>query len=371
MRNMKINKTLAYFLILLLMLVFACGCIVLQHFVDVRTETAAAVPPRPEKGDMYNNYGLKNNAELSDEIVAASDGRVVFTDRILILEEAAAGSAQYAAETARAILSAVPEIDGIYIMPIPERAVFEKGFESFRASYGAFISELTSAVGVGVTVIDPVSELDKHSDEFIFYRTENSWTMRGAFYAMQAFRVALGYKPADLNAYRTYMLGDFYGDAYSAVHSNTTDEELSEVLSLMPSDPFYIYLIGSNPNRETLTFENKNDEIQTEKRRTIQLNGYGPSAVIGGSYLHSVIDGRGEGSILFITDSAGDMLISYLSEIYEKIYAVSVLHDKSFSQDIADICERYDIHSVLWAQLQPRLGNRSYMRALNGLDGAA
>ena len=368
---MKNSKTPRYFLLLLPMLAFAAICMVLQGFVRSQSENAASAPPPLEAGEKYNACGLPGSAALSDTIVAQGGGWVAFEDRIICLNVNTPESAGYAAEKAEALLKAVPSIERFFIMPIPERAVFETGFEDSRERYCTFVEELESAVGDGVTVIDSLPGLDAHADEFIYYRTENSWTMRGAFYGAQAFRSALGYAPDDLNAYRTYMLGSFFGDAYSMAAADNAGAAVNEALQSIVPDPFYIYLIGTNPNREELTFKNKSGEEQTEKRRTIQLNGYGPSAVIGGTYRHSVIDGSGEGSLLFLTDSAGDMLISYLSEMYEKIYAVSISSDKDFPQNIGSICETYGIRTVLWAQAQTRLGDRSYMRALNGLDGAA
>lgn len=367
---MKSSKTLRYFSVLLPMLAFAAVCTVLQGFVRGQSENAASSPPPLEAGEKYNSCGLPDNAALSDKIIAQGGSWVAFEDRIICLNVSAPESVGYAAEKAEDLLKAVPSIERFCIMPIPERAVFETGFEDSRERYCTFVEELGSAVGDGVTVIDPLPGLDAHSDEFIYYRTENSWTMRGAFYGAQAFRSALGYAPDDLNAYRTYMLGSFFGDAYSAAMSDGIAETADAALQSIEPDPFYIYLIGTNPNREELTFKNKAGEEQTERRRTIQLNGYGPSAVIGGTYRHSAIDGSGEGSLLFLTDSAGDMLISYLSEMYEKIYAVSISSDKDFPQNIGSICETYGIRTVLWAQAQTRLGDRSYMRALNGLDGA-
>ena len=132
-------------------------------------------------------------------------------------------------------------------------------------------------------------------------------------------------------------------------------------------DPFYIYINGSNPNREELTFKNKQNQIQTVKRNVIQFNNSGTNAVIATSYMHSVVEGRGKGNLLLIADTRGKMMISYLSEIFEKVYVSNIYGDADLIQNLDEILEKYNIEYVIWAQDVAETGNRSYMKALNPL----
>ena len=70
-------------------------------------------------------------------------------------------------------------------MPIPERAVFESGYENEKEKYSDFIEKLESFFLDPSVVLNPLSELEKHQYEYIYFRTENNWTMRGAFYGAQ------------------------------------------------------------------------------------------------------------------------------------------------------------------------------------------
>ena len=243
--------------------------------------------------------------------------------------------------------------------------MLEADFPEKTAEYKAFVEELKTCSGGGVTVLDPLPELLTHQDEYIHFRTENSWTMRGAFYGAQVFRRALGYEDESLDAYRVYVFGKFSGGLNTEAQSLLGDSEWSETIADMESDPFFIHIKGDDPNRQQLTFENSTGEMETIACSTIRMNSIGPSAVIGSNYCHSIVEGKGEGSLILIADSSGQMLISYLTDLYGKIYIVNAHADRDFMQDLNTICSSLDVHQVLWAQRGFRVGNRSYMKALN------
>ena len=153
-----------------------------------------------------------------------------------------------------------------------------------------------------------------------------------------------------------------------ALKKYTTDE-IKKDIENMEKEPFYIYMNGSNPNREELTFENKEGQLQTLKRQMIQFNSSGSNTVIGSDYDHSIVVGKGErkGNLLLIADTRGKMMISYLSEIFEKVYVSNIYEDADLIQNLDEILKKYNIEYVIWAQDVAETGNRSYMKALNPL----
>ena len=179
------------------------------------------------------------------------------------------------------------------------------------------------------------------------------------------------YEEENLDAYRKYVFGNVDGKLISSAAVEYTTDEIYEKIKNIEKDPFYIYINGSNPNREELTFKNKQNQIQTVKRNMIQFNNSGTNAVIATSYMHSVVEGRGKGkrkgNLLLIADTRGKMMISYLSEIFEKVYVSNIYGDADLIQNLDEILEKYNIEYVIWAQDVAETGNRSYMKALNPL----
>ena len=359
------NKPYSTLFLLALAIALAVGCVFLQEQAAALKSAEAEEVYHPELRDAYNSFGLPNQQSLSNRKLFEGNGIALYPDRVLRLDTYPAGGAQYAAETAAAVLEYAPELEAFYILPIPERAVLEADFPEKTAEYKAFVEELKTCSGGGVTVLDPLPELLAHQDEYIHFRTENSWTMRGAFYGAQVFRRALGYGDDDLNAYRTYMFETFKGGLRRDASSLLADSEWSDPIANMERDPFFIHIKGDEPNRQQLTLVNSTGEMETIACSTIQMNSIGPSAVIGSNYCHSIVEGKGEGSLILIADSSGQMLISYLTDLYGKIYIVNAHRDRDFMQDLNTICSSLDVHQVLWAQRGFRVGNRSYMKALN------
>ena len=368
---MKKNKTAELFLVLLILIVMSAGILILQNGMEKLQNVKQQSVYIPETRDLYNNYGLKNDQSLSKTRILETQDQVIYTDRIFNINQISEDHISYAAD----IMKALQKKSGkdAYIMPIPERAVFESGYENEKEKYSDFTEKLEASFSDSSVVLNPLSELEKHQYEYIYFRTGNSWTMRGAFYGAQVILGELGYDKENLDAYREYVFGTFEGNLLLEALEKYTTDEIKKDIENMEKEPFYIYMNGSNPNREELTFENKAGQLQTLKRQMIQFNSSGSNAVIGSDYDHSIVEGKGKGkgqrkgNLLLIADTRGKMMISYLSEIFEKVYVSNIYEDVDLIQNLDEILEKYNIEYVIWAQDVAETGNRSYMKALNPL----
>lgn len=366
---MKKNKTAKLFLAVLILIVMSAGILIIQNGMGKLQSTRQQSVYVPETRDLYNNYGLKNDQSLSKTKILETQDQVIYTDRIFNINQISEEHISYAAE----IMKALQEKSGkdTYIMPIPERAVFESGYENEKEKYSDFTEKLEASFSDPSVVLNPLSELEKHQYEYIYFRTENNWTMRGAFYGAQVIFGELGYDKENLDAYREYVFGSFAGNLRLEALEKYATDGIKKDIENMEQEPFYIYINGSNPNREELIFENKEGQLQTLKRQMIQFNSSGSNAVIGSDYEHSIVEGRGKGqrkgNLLLIADARGKMMISYLSETFEKVYVSNIYEDVDLIQNLDEILEKYNIEYVIWAQDVAETGNRSYMKALNPL----
>ena len=366
---MKKNKTAELFLVLLILAVMSVGIFILQNGMEKLQNVKQQSVYVPETRDLYNNYGLKNDQSLSKTKILETQEQVLYTDRIFNINQISEDHISYAAD----ILKALQKKSGkdTYIMPIPERAVFEGGYENEKEKYNNFTEKLEASFTDSSVVLNPLSELEKHQSEYLYFRTENSWTMRGAFYGAQVIFGELGYDKENLDAYREYVFGTFEGNLLLEALTKYTTDEIKKDIGNMEQEPFYIYINGSSLNREELTLENKEGKLKTLKRQMIQFNSSGSLAVIGSDYEHSIVEGRGKGqrkgNLLLIADARGKMVISYLSEVFEKVYVSNIYEDTDLIQNLDEILEKYNIEYIVWAQDVTETGNISYMRALNPL----
>ena len=366
---MKLGKTAKLLLLFLLLLGFGGFLVILQNGLERLQRLPEEKVYYPETRDLYNGFGLRGKRRLSGQILVESEEQVIYTDRILKLGKLQKEQIPYAAEMA----GALAEKTGceIYVMPVPERVVLEKGYEGRKAEYSGWVSELQEALPEGTVLLDPLPELEKHPDEYLYFRTENNWTMRGAFYGAQAVLRALGMEEENLTAYREYVFGNFDGNLMRGAVKSCTDDSMKDLIQSMERDVFYIYINGANPNREELTLESRSGEIRTVKRPAIQFNSSGSNAVIASDYEHSVVEGRGkenrEGNLLLIADPRGKMMISVLSEVFDQVYVSNIYEDSDFAGNLEKTIQEHDIEVILWAQDSVEMGRSSYMKALNPL----
>ena len=366
---MKLGKTAKLLLLFLLLLGFGGFLVILQNGLERLQRLPEEKVYYPETRDLYNGFGLRGKRRLSGQILVESKEQVIYTDRILKLGKLQKEQIPYAAEMA----GALAEKTGceIYVMPVPERVVLEKGYEGRKAEYSGWVSELQEALPEGTVLLDPLPELEKHPDEYLYFRTENNWTMRGAFYGAQAVLRALGMEEENLTAYREYAFGNFDGNLMRGAVKSCTDDSMKDLIQSMERDVFYIYINGANPNREELTLESRSGGIRTLKRPAIQFNSSGSNAVIASDYEHSVVEGRGkekrEGNLLLIADPRGKMMISVLSEVFDQVYVSNIYEDSDFAGNLEKTIQEHDIEVILWAQDSVEMGRSSYMKALNPL----
>ena len=180
---MKKNKTAELFFVLFILAVMSVGIFILQNGMEKLQNVKRQSVYVPETRDLYNNYGLKNDQSLSKTKILETQDQVIYTDRIFNINQISEDQISYAAD----IMKALQEKSGkdTYIMPIPERAVFESGYENEKEKYSNFTEKLEASFADLSVVLNPLSELEKHQSEYLYFRTENSWTMRGAFYGAQ------------------------------------------------------------------------------------------------------------------------------------------------------------------------------------------
>ncbi len=85
---------------------------------------------------------------------------------------------------------------------------------------GAVLTEKVPYLVTFPSFEDDVWEnLYRHRDEYIYYRTDHHWTMRGAWYAYEAWAKERGISPVSLDLMEQSVLKeDFLGTHYSRLH---------------------------------------------------------------------------------------------------------------------------------------------------------
>lgn len=301
--------------------------------------------------------------ELSQEILYENETFIIYSDRII-------NKFQYekkSIENVRWILNGIQEeysqLKNIYLMPIPTRGMLENPTGQCEKNYGEYINLLEGNLSSKTILVDTLEELKKHSDEYVYFRTEDSWTGRGAYYGAKVFFESMGISLADLGTFEEYRYNSFSGSLKrQALNQLSDDERVTSIIKNISSDSVYYYICEQNANRERIKHSESGEWIS---QRMISEARMGTSTFVGSSWSEAIVEGNPKAenaTLLVICDGRGKILTPFLTEHYKKIYLINLYEDVlSFTQ----ILEEYQITDLLWAQTAQNVGEEAYSKLLN------
>lgn len=174
-----------------------------------------------------------------------------------------------------------------------------------------------------VTKVDAWSELAKHTDEYLYFRTDHHWTARGAYYAYVAFAKQAGFTPQPLNAYKAGKIDGFVGTMYG----------FSGKAQVLKDNPDYIEYFMPLNNATGQILGVGADGSLTGQNRTLKIvnpdaTNYAGTFIQGDQALIKIVTEKKNGKkIMLVKESYGNCFAPFLTENYEEIYVLDPRKD--------------------------------------------
>ncbi|MBP0969586.1 MAG: hypothetical protein J5744_05505 [Oscillospiraceae bacterium] len=160
----------------------------------------------------------------------------------------------------------------------------------------------------GCSYIDILSALDRHSDEYIYYRTDHHWTTDGAWLAYNVLCTHLGLDSFSRSSGKAYESEGFLGTSYSRCRRSG---QIADIIKYYPFDA--VLTEGGNTHDSIYDYT----KLSTRDRYAMFLYGNGAERKI-----ESAPGAGKKGSLLVIKDSFADCLIPFLTNNYETITCI-------------------------------------------------
>jgi hypothetical protein len=210
------------------------------------------------------------------------------------------------------------------------------------------LSEISDRLSGLCTVVDPVSVLTAHKDEYLYYRNDHHWTTLGAYYAYAELANSRGWHAASPDWGEAMQAEGFLGTHYA---KSRYCRAIPDTIRYFPSDAlvFIKKVIGD------AEFE---EERQTPLINTEKLTGYDPyAAFLDGNNGYSVIEGKGTGKILVVKDSFANCLIPFMVEDFAQI---GVVDYRNYAYGLRNLAQReqYDEILILYSLASLRTDRR-------------
>lgn len=321
--------------------------------------------------DAYRNQGLDPGEELAQTPQQIVTDRVIFSDRVLLRGTWTDSAVPAHTQALRNFLTWTntnhPQVQA-YVTVMPLRIALESAFSS-DAEYLAVVEQerqkmlaleqnLLNSTADLASSVPVINALEEHQQEYLFYRTDYTWTSRGAYYAAQEFLRAAGLEEFPIETFQEY-----------AKNSSTATLPVDSGLdpTTFPPDRQYYYLYDRYNPRVT-----KVDSLESPiSEPMVQHSFPGNTLFLGIDYDYGFFDGLAENgrSLLIINEGGGNVVAPWLVTSFEEITCVNLRYFNPSRFDFGTILKEHGITDLLIVVDPTTFGEAEEVAPLNKIAG--
>ena len=255
-----------------------------------------------------------------------------------------------------------------FSMPVPNAAEFYAGssWNTGHYSQKAMFQTLQENLSENVTYVDAYTELAKHTDEYIYFRTDHHWTHQGAYYAYTALVKKAGFTPEPQSKFDTGKWENFVGSMYTYIASYPQS-------AVLKNNPDTVHYWKPYANCETYYYSDTDldDGVLMGTICVIREeveNKY--LTFMGGDHPVTIVTTDTEGPcIMVIKESYGNALISWLTSHYSKIILIDPREyfDNRSDIDLKEFAQSQGVDQCLIINYPMMLNSDNYITLLEKL----
>lgn len=260
-----------------------------------------------------------NEAEDTKEqyIQKITEDYLVLNDKVLRLFHYDPQNIKYCAQQVNYIMDNTPERINKYFLVAPLAISFEnEKYKRYSDNLANAIKEIYSFVSTDVTTIDTYESIKAYKDEYIYLKTDDQWTARGAYYAAKAFANKVGINMIAIDNYEMLKFSNFIGS-----QSVLIDTGLEGKIT----DDVEYFLLDDGINKQLITDIDFKGELRSYESPAIALSRRGYNIFIGGRFSSSILYGeeRNGKVLMIIGDSYMKAFALWLTPYYEKVIVIN------------------------------------------------
>ncbi|MDR1157530.1 MAG: hypothetical protein LBK75_04390 [Oscillospiraceae bacterium] len=273
-----------------------------------------------------------------------------------------------------AVVGALPGVQ-VYALTTPNAGEFYSpvSMHSGTTSQRDMIALMYGQLASGVRSVDAHTVLSRHTDEYIFFRTDHHWTALGAYYAYTAFCESAGLSYSDISEFTTGVYENFVGSMYgftakypqSRVLRDNPDS-LTYYLPIVPSTAT-VYSSGRLEDGRTASVVSESISASYGNKYICFIDGDNPLSVVRSE------NGSGR-SIVVVKESYGNAFVPFLTSHYETIYVVDPRHVNGKGQpslNLLELIRTQNIDDALFINYPFSINSAGYCSMLERLTEGA
>lgn len=273
-------------------------------------------------------------------------------------------SFDYYAEVLNKYRQALGDQVKIYSMIPPTNGEFLqlKKYKGITDSQNDALDYLRSKLDDSIVTVDVFDALKKHTDEYIYFRTDHHWTALGAYYGYSAFMGTKGENPLPLDRFERIDIGDFLGSSYTKTLDKSLEKNPDNIVAYKPQNSYEFVKYEGNEGTSADIIDLNYTEDITKKYLVFLSSG-------GATWNKVTTDVKNGKKILVIKDSFGNMLVPFLVPNYEEIYVVDSRFYSKYStgKTIVEFIRDNGINEVLFCIYMEDVNWQKFMNGVENL----
>lgn len=197
------------------------------------------------------------------------------------------------------------------------------------------MDDIYNRIDDSIKKIDLRSTLEKHKDEYLYYKTDHHWTSLASYYSYQKLASSFKLDKTNKNDYKIYPVADsFEGTLANKTGSMNIKDEIDIYVPKTKTD--YV-VTDESTNKKSRTIYHS-DALETKDQYAVFMGG-------NKSLFHINIDNDSNKHLLLIKDSYANSLIPFLIPEYASI---TVIDPRYYFDDYTRLIQNDLITDVLF-----------------------
>ncbi|GAA0178175.1 DHHW family protein [Clostridium sediminicola] len=233
---------------------------------------------------------------------------------------------------------AVPEVKTYFLLAPNSVKVYENKLPLFASPYNQSktIEIVEEQLDQNVNFIDVYPKMIDKKDEYIYFKTDHHWTMRGAYYAYKELCNKIDIKAYSINEFNTKIVDtSFYGTFYSKANNRHILPDSIEIFTPNFENECKVQYRDIEKSSDSL-YEYKH--LEKKDKYSIFLDGNHALTTINTEI-------KNEKKIIIFKDSYAHSLIPFLVNHYEEIHIIDLRY---YKLNIYDYIQQNNIREALF-----------------------
>lgn len=314
----------------------ALGLSTLDDLAELRAQAEISA----QEASQIGIQGLPAGQKLDDQPNRFMDNFAVFDDRVAELFVTDEQTLTGCIESLNDFYAAIPSSIRCYCLISPTRAQFEESLSSSTVDQIPIIERIYDSISSNVIPIDAASSLESHKDEYIYYRTEESLTSRGAYWALTTLTDACGVTTPDIRSYPVDTRRGFLGGL--SIELGTS----------LPEDVSEVFMRTDLPNEAYIALREGDHSNDLHKAPAIANSRGGGYASLGAQVSHAVISGANQNKrvLMIVGTSYAKSMATWCVESFERIVYVDIDWNTLEHEDFHSLLEQCGVTDLVVIQ---------------------